>query len=53
MTSKADWRFRADFLKVQADYLDKKANELLDEADRYRRLAKQAAFNAEGKELVE
>lgn len=46
MTTKADWEFRAKFLRQQAEYLDKKAGELQDEARRYRGLAEQADYLA-------
>lgn len=42
MTTKADWEFRAEHLEDQARYLDRKADEMKDEAGRYRGLAEQA-----------
>jgi hypothetical protein len=37
-----DWSWRADFLNQMADYLEQKAKEIRDEADRYRGLSAQA-----------
>ncbi len=46
MTTRDDWRFRAEYLEQQAGYLDTKAAVLQDEAKRYRELAKRAATHA-------
>ena len=42
MTSQADWKFRADYLKQQARYLRLKAHDFECEASRYDGLAEQA-----------
>lgn len=42
MTTKADWEFRAGHLDDHANLLEKKADELRDEAARFRGLAEQA-----------
>lgn len=44
MTTKADWEFRAEYLAEQAHYLERKAEELMSEATRYRGLAEQASL---------
>jgi cob(I)alamin adenosyltransferase len=40
--TKADWAFRAEMLDDMAQYLERKADGLRDEAARYRGLAEQA-----------
>lgn len=42
MTTKDDWEFRAEHLSDQAEYLERKAAEMISEAQRYRGLAEQA-----------
>jgi hypothetical protein len=42
MTTKADWEFRAEHLSDMADYLERKATAMNDEASRFRGLAEQA-----------
>ncbi len=44
MTSPADWKWRADFLRQQAMFLEMQAEETLKEAARYRDLAKKSDF---------
>lgn len=46
MTTKDDWQFRAEHLSDMADYLERKAEDLVSEARRYRGLAEQATFLA-------
>ena len=42
MTTKADWEFRAEHLSDMAEYLERKATEMMGEAGRFRGLAEQA-----------
>ncbi len=44
MTSREDWAWRSEYLFEQANYLERKARNLMDEAARYRGLAEQAAY---------
>jgi hypothetical protein len=47
MTTKDDWRFRAEYLAEQAKHLDIKATSLQAEAVKYRELSERARKNAE------
>jgi hypothetical protein len=56
MTSAADWKFRMEFLRLQARYLRIKASEFENEAARYDNLADQSEkhwrFKSEGSEVT-